>query len=165
MGEGLSQEQKWFKDSCITKAHPGMGDRSWKQETSRSQHNLQTAQQVRECPFQVTQLVCASCRQLSWLCLPECNFLQSLRLIYVLVCVWRGGERVVNLISFRNFLKILSSLFTFWISHCLPPLWTSCYIPSFIPRWKVLSLRNLLHTKHWCKKFSGRVKLHIQSLN
>lgn len=33
VGEGLFtgylQEQKWFKDSCIPKAQPSMGDGSW----------------------------------------------------------------------------------------------------------------------------------------
>jgi hypothetical protein len=70
MGEGLLTGQKWVKDSCLTKAHPNMGDSSQKLGTWSTLHRLQAVQQVGECPFQVTQLVEPSSRLLGLFLLP-----------------------------------------------------------------------------------------------
>lgn len=53
--KGYLKKQKWL--SCITKAHPSIGDTSQKLGTWSSLHSLQSAYQVAKCPFQVTQFV------------------------------------------------------------------------------------------------------------
>ena len=44
-----------IKDSCITKANKSLGEGS--QETWSTLHSLQAAQEARECPSQVLQLI------------------------------------------------------------------------------------------------------------
>lgn len=39
------QEQKWFKDNCITKAQPNMGDNSQNLGNWRMMHSLEVDQQ------------------------------------------------------------------------------------------------------------------------
>lgn len=52
--KGKLLEHKWFKDSCITKAHPSMVTAHKNLELTAQ---FQVAQQVGQCLFQASQVV------------------------------------------------------------------------------------------------------------
>lgn len=108
---GVLKEQKWLKDSYISKAHPSRGGSSQKLETW---HVLQSVgssagwrvpfvgNSVGSSLFHVACLVSASSGQIN---LSESIFQKSLLVAYVL-----GWRDPVNLVSFRDFLETLSCL-------------------------------------------------------
>lgn len=139
--KGNLQEQKWVKDYCPLQ-HGG-APKSW--ENWITQHSLKAAQQGGQDPFQVSQLVECSPRQLSWFLLPGswsgsqnlCNF-SSLRVFCDAQFVFpsRGSNSqllqftlaewdLVYMGDFTEFLKLFFSCF----STCLR---------SFSARWSVL---------------------------
>lgn len=72
---GYLQKQKWFKDHCIIKAHPRMGNSSQELGICNTLHSLEAAHTLKvSFPsdsvdrnlFQATQLVTASPRPLIW---------------------------------------------------------------------------------------------------
>lgn len=140
---GQFQEKKrLLQDSCITKDHPSMGDNSWKLETYSVLPSLQEALLGWRVSFpgssidlsllQAAQLVSASFGQLS-LCK---NVSQP---VLLLICSWWGGG-LENLVSFRNFLKTLSSLLPELNEH---PCRMECFASSWIILFFHLPLNNL----------------------
>lgn len=105
------------------------------------------------CLFQTAHLVFASYRHLN---LSESVSKQSLELTYT-----KGGRDLVNIVSFRNFLKVLHCYILTLMNY--PAVWkvlplfrtSSCFafllilslVTSFPQRWKVLPQKKLLYNK------------------
>lgn len=107
------QEQKWLKDSCITKATP-----PWVTDNSQKAGNLERTSQPAgtstgwRSPFQEPRVVWASSRQLVWyVLLPSSSCSLSLQLYCLL---WREGPSESG--NFRGFLKL------FWVIFLLKEL-------------------------------------------
>ena len=123
---GYLQEQNWLKDRR-TKAHPSMGDSSWKLRARSSLHNSQKHQSLERVSLgqlSLPETLLGNLSgfhlfQIAWL------FLVSLSSPY---CFYSIGKEV-NLVSFRDFLKPLSCLLL--------------NLMHFSPRWK------LLHSYQW----------------
>lgn len=92
MDEGLCTRS--WKTHASPKAHPCMGDSSWKLETWSAPHSLQAARHGGESLFQLPQLVCSA----------------SLKVLVGLTAYKKLGRKE-DIVSVRNFLKFL--LFTF----------------------------------------------------
>jgi hypothetical protein len=119
------QSQKGLKDNCITKAHPSMGDssQSWEPGAHSTACRKLNGWRV---PFpgasvglnffQAALLALASSRQLVWsdsslqLSLLE-SLLCCLALLFLgdtqCLLLTLSGQGLVNLVSFRDFLKLL----------------------------------------------------------
>jgi hypothetical protein len=66
MSEGYLQEQKWLKDSCITKVHPSMGDSSHRGTLKHTAQSAGSSTGLRVSFPSSTVLVWAFSSQLSW---------------------------------------------------------------------------------------------------
>ena len=111
---GYLQEQKWLKDSWITKARLRTTDNSQKLRPWSILCSLEAPQQVVECPFQVTHLVSASYRQ-------QLDLVSESSLLLGVsesgsqksLCLLLEARGPLNLVSFRNFLEL------FWVVYHL----------------------------------------------
>lgn len=127
-GEGYLQEQKWFKDTCITTAHQTMGDGSQNRKSRayytirRQLHRLSTTgSSVGPSPCQAAQRVSVPSREFASLCLFKTTGLifhlevaqlvwESLHRPYSLYLLGEGRSLICP-VSFRDFLQPLRSLF------------------------------------------------------
>jgi hypothetical protein len=142
MGKGLHTGA----DSYITKAHPSMGDSSQSWEAGaqciacRQLNRLETV--LFRCLMWIQPLTGSSAGHCL---LQECYLRVSLSIPYYFICL-DIGETLMNLVRFRDFLKLLiCQLPELNKLSCRVSVSAPCVWRRFLPKLKVLSTRKLLH--------------------
>ena len=144
---GYLQEQKWLKDSWITKARLRTTDNSQKLRPWSILCSLEAPQQVVECPFQVTHLVSASYRQ-------QLDLVSESSLLLGVsesgsqksLCLLLEARGPLNLVSSRNFMKLG------WAKIFLVKEFPEAilgHLPTCLRSFLQDEKRNLVHNRRW----------------
>lgn len=127
MDEGYLQEQKLFKDSCITKVHPSSAHESWKCGTQ-----CISCRQVKK-PKSIFSKWCLCSQPISGNLAGFCLFQAGHLIFCILLCLRQnlsslclplGRRGLVTLANFLDFLELFE-LFPFWFKKF--PCWMRCF--------------------------------------